>query len=474
MDAWDRRDTRAAAGIVGLAFAIRLVRASMQTLVGTDSPAFLLSAVEIESGDWATGLKTGIHPGYPLAISLFGMIFGGHETGAYAASVFFSSLAMVPFYALVRDMADRRVAIVAGLFFACLPYHALEHADIMTEGLFHFLFVTSVTLSWYGATRENAAWCALAGFTGGLAYLTRAEGVYTGVALPGIAFFVVARALWRKERPPWATLAYALLGAALWIAVASPLMLWFGGLSMRGSVGAALGTREEGTPPGLVVALGRYAFWMFRASFGVVLALAATGLVFARRLKPPGLLYLACLVAGYSLGPIRASMNGYPMSPRYILVPVLFLVPLAALACVGLVEAAQRRWRAAPRVGAAVLGLLFVGFAVRTVHPRVEPEEAVKDAAAWLKTRGDARVLTDGGRLAWYMRKRVGLLPGEPDRVIAALADADYVVINPGRLDRNRPGVRERVEEVMRPAARFPERADPERETIVIYSRGSR
>ncbi|MBI2932222.1 MAG: glycosyltransferase family 39 protein [Planctomycetes bacterium] len=469
---WTRRDTLAAAAVAALALAVRLVQASFADVIGTDSSAFLLGAREIALGDWATSLRYGIHPGYPLAILVFGWPLGDLEAGAYAASVLFSSLAVVPVYALARDMASRRVAVVSALLFACLPYFILEHADIMTEGLFHFLFVTSATLAWFSVTRASLRLYLLTAFAAAMAYLTRPEGIYLPAALVGLTGFALA-----ARRVPWKTAAFAAITVALFVMISLPLLLGFRGvtgtwsLTRRGSAETAVAgfTSSQAPPADWGRALTKHAYELNRCTMGVGLALIALGFVFLRgRLRPLGTLYLLCLSLGYSVPPLMASARGYPLSHRYVLVTVLFLLPFAALGCVAATDKLARRWdpRVVHRVAAVVMAAMMLGFIVRAVHPRVDRERTVKEAAEWLRRRGleRATAYSNTSKINWYVGRRV---PELPKGAAVELREGEVAVINERRLDEDAPAFRARH----RRLASFPEHDQRRVDRISIYAR---
>lgn len=465
---WDRRDTTAALSIAALAFAPRLVLALLSPVVGGDSAAFLLGAKEIATGDWATSLRNGIHPGYPLAI----LLAGGGETGARLVSVLFSSLAAIPFYALARDMAGRRVATVSALFFACLPYLVIEHADVMTEGLFHCLFVATMLFGWLGATRASARWFAAAAVVGALAYYTRPEGVYTVGALLGLASMALVAARLRREPVPWRTLALAIAAVALFVALILPLLHWYGGkITHRGSVETALqtfsGTAEQTDWAGAfrnhVYQLGRCLMW-FVGGF-VLLGLA----LLRGRIRPLGAIYLGCLSIGYSAAPVMASAHGYPLSHRYVLVSALFLLAFAGIGCVALADLAARRFGGRPaRIGAAIaLGAIMVGLVARAVHPREDRETTVKDAALWLRERGGDRavVYSNTNKASCYLSRRVRMLCDHPR---FELQEGEFLFVNEDRLRADSPGALESFESRYRRVTRF---AEKERDTVSIFAR---
>ena len=474
---WDRRDTLNVCALVALAFVLRALLAAMTPVIGGDAAAYLLFAREIGEGVWSTSLEAGLHPCFPVAIVSADALLGDLEFSGYGVSVLFSSLALVPFYALVRDIGGRRLAVLSGAFFGCLPRFILEHADIMTEGLFHFLFVTSVMLGWFGATRGKILWYAAAGLAGGLAFLTRPEGIYTPIACVGVTVLGLFEARHRGTRVPYERLAKVLLAVVLFAVVAYPLLSWIREHSGKwrvshrpsidyverwvepgtGRVGSAKTPRE----PGWGKALPDFGYEILKASMWMVL-MAVPGIVVARRrLNPFGSVYLACLALGYSLVPLGARVTGYIVSERHLMMPVLFLLPFVSLGFLAVFErlAARGNPRRVAVAAAIVLGVLLCGMAVRAVRPRRVAYLPLKDAAAWLSTRieADAVVHSNMLRASYYLDTPILHVPIPlEDLKDLSLGEREYVFLDEAHLRRTTPGGLEFLESRFHRAARFP------------------
>jgi 4-amino-4-deoxy-L-arabinose transferase-like glycosyltransferase len=490
MTPWDRRDTRTAVAIAALALAVRVVQASFPRVVGADSPQFLLTAMDgLQAGDWTGGLRTGVHPGYPAVIALFGTIAGSLEAGAYAASALFGAMVTVPLFVIARDMVGRRAAAVAALLLACLPYYIVEHSEVMSEALFHFLYATGVALAWFGATRASPTYYALCGFVGGLAYLTRPEGVYLAAAQAGLTAMVVVASPPR----PWRIVAFSLGALAIWIAVASPVLLWYRSqlgrwaITSRMSVAHVAQTFEkpavDAPPapprPGWGHAVGRCLWQMGRTTMWIVLAFVVAGAALARgRIRPLGAAFLACLVFGYVGPPVMAAASGYPLSHRYVMPSVLFMLPFAGIAWAAAVELASRRWDPVrvSRVAAVALGVLATAGVVRGVHPREERLWAIPEAARWLVERGARETTTYATThvVGVYLGKRPVRL--EPDvawlEKTFDLKPGEYAVVVENHWNADVPGWRAILERRLGMVARFPsEGADPKLARVSVWQR---
>lgn len=491
---WEKRDTLAVCSIAALALAVRLVLAAMTDVIGTDASSFLLFARDMTYGQWGGWLRKGIHPGYPVAIALAGSLIGNLERGAYIVSVFASSASVVPFHALVRDIAGRRVAILSALGVACFPPLVLEHADIMAEGLFHLFFLSAIALAWFAVVTPRPAFHALAGCVGALAYFTRPEGAYVPIAAVGLAVLALAGAWWRRRPARPLALAHATLAAVLFVAVSSPMLLalrnvageWT--LTWRGSAAAAMSAfRKEPPPPelrfsnprerGVLAAAGRTGAKLMQVKALFLLPLLLPGLWFLRGgMRPLGAVYLGSIAVGYVIAPLMATLHGYPVSHRQLLVPTLCAFPFAAVGCIAVVDRLALRWNEARvRLGSAVtIGILFAGMIAVTVQPRRVEERPVRDAALWLRERTGPNpvVYCNTERAGWYLGAPVRHLPDARDELLRLhLAQGEHLLVVEELLRRqiaDGPGI---LETQHLRLTRFPQGSEPSALHVSVFAR---
>jgi hypothetical protein len=446
---WQRRDTATAVALVAAAFVARLLTVLMTEVLTSDAAAYLFAAREMGEGTWSVALRRGIHPGYPLMIALVGAATGNLERAGYAVSLIFSSLALVPWFVLVRDMFDRRVALLCGLFYATFTLLVREHADVLTEGFFHFLFLTAVALAWFALQDRGPARAALFGFVAGAAYLTRPEGLYLPLSIGGLAALATVR--WWKAHAidGWAPWRNAAAGVIVFAIAAWPLVVGFHGVTgrwvplWRGSAAAAMTTLGAPPPPpelqtrgkkeaGVGAALRRLGVKAVQSKLAFVLPFAAAAFVLLRR-RLPGLAtaFLICLSAGYLIGPFLAAAGGYSTSHRHMLLPLIFLSPFAALPCVEMHGMLVRRRDPllVHRACAGACAVFFVSMLAMSVRPRRTEDVPVRDAAAWLASRmePDAVAYTNTDHAAWYLGRRPRMLPPSPDGF--ALQSGEYALV---------------------------------------------
>ncbi|MGH2509003.1 MAG: glycosyltransferase family 39 protein [Ktedonobacteraceae bacterium] len=113
------------------------------------------------------------YPFYPLLLGLIGRFLGGSETAFSLAGLFVSNVAgcvaMVYLYRLVRREFSQEVAARTVLYQALFPM-SFYLSTVYTEALFLALAVACIYYA-----RQQSWW--LSGLCGGLAALTRAQGV---------------------------------------------------------------------------------------------------------------------------------------------------------------------------------------------------------------------------------------------------------------------------------------------------------
>jgi hypothetical protein len=142
-------------------------------------------------------------PLYPLLMRLVAAPFGGSERAIWIAGVAISITAFVAALVVLhrfteRELGDREAARRTVLYVAVFPF-SLFFTRVYTESLFFLLTVVAIA-----AARDQRWW--RAGIAGGLAALTRSNGIL--VSLPLLWFAL-------SDRPPVRTLAARLAALTL-------------------------------------------------------------------------------------------------------------------------------------------------------------------------------------------------------------------------------------------------------------------
>lgn len=457
--------------IVLLAAGVRTVAAGVEVVIEHDSARYARMARDISRGDWTTlDLYPIMPPLYPVLIVLVG-------SGALV-SIVFGALTCVPLYLLGEGVWNARVGRWAALVYALLPEYVVLGGQMMTEATFIFFFVTAVAC----LARRPALWrWLLAGLAGGLAYLTRPEGVYVLAMIPGWAALSMIR--FRAWRP---LLLPALAGVLAWGATASPYLLWakqkaghwtlspnpVAGHILRSALRferaprdqpwnpAAVGVEREidrrmetyGTAAGGLVTLAKsWSEVLFYA--GAVFLVA--GLAALRRdvVDGWGATLVVLVGVGYLIPPILSLYVRMPYTNRYVVPGFAVLMPVVAVGLMSL----GRRWRAAT---ALVLLACVVGAPFNFAKPRNERRLPVKQAGEWiLSTYGpDRTVISQDMRLEYYSRGRFRRVPSKWDELERASSKDDLLMLNPApaHVAMFEPGFYERVEAGWTVVAEFP------------------
>lgn len=468
-------DRRPLAGILLLAFVLRLTLVLFTPVIGADAPAYLMSAREMTGGVFGPALQTGIHPGYPALIVAGAWLTRDLEWSAYLVSCVLSTLAILPLFLLTFDLAGRRTAFLAVLLFTCLPALLQVHGDIMTEGTFHFFFLSGAAAVWFAVTRARLSLHLFAGVFGGLAYLVRPEGVYLIAALFGFTILFILTARSRGEAPAFRSLGFAMLSLLLFLTLSAPLLNWLHDstgrwtLTNRASAQRATQSLSDGVdetksdsphPRGWIPALSALMEQLPKASFWTVPILFLPSLLLLRgRMDRFGALYLGCLAAGYSFAPVASAANGYALSHRYLLLPVIFLLPLNSLTLQWTYDEITRRGREtkAQRVLLTLFGVFLLACTIRAVHPRRVEDLPLRETALWLRDQNVGRVYANTNRTFHYLGRRTDPLPENRVQIEALLLQPeDRLFVIEADFEKEWPGGIEFLNSRFRQVARFP------------------
>jgi hypothetical protein len=131
-----------------------------------------------------------VHPPGPIAVLWVLSYAAGREPfGLALATIVFGSLAVFPFFALAKDVAGQRAAIIASLCFALMPSIVLFTAT-SADVLFMPFTVTTLLLFWRAIHRNSISYALAAG----VGYALCSLMTFSLLALGG--FFAFA-GLWR-------------------------------------------------------------------------------------------------------------------------------------------------------------------------------------------------------------------------------------------------------------------------------------
>jgi 4-amino-4-deoxy-L-arabinose transferase-like glycosyltransferase len=165
-----------------------------------DGPIFIGLARMLSSGDFAAALTHPFHPLYPLAISVTQIFFERWDQAAVAVSILAGTASTAALFVFLRGAFNRQLAWIGALLFAVHPYAVAHSADVQSDGLYTFLFLSAVALLWKSCRARSVGAALATGLVAGLAYLCRPEGL--GVALVGVGIFglMIVLGKWEVRR----------------------------------------------------------------------------------------------------------------------------------------------------------------------------------------------------------------------------------------------------------------------------------
>lgn len=168
----------------------------------TEELEYLRIAENLVAGNGYVGLygtaQTVHTPLYPAAVAALGSLLHNVPLAGIIVSVTAGALLPIPVYYLARHLYGQRVALVAAILVAFLPYLVWLSTDTYSEPLFLTLLVTTLLFAVLALDLRHATFALLAGIFLGLAYLDRPTGMYL---LPVTILFLVGVGLTRRSRP---------------------------------------------------------------------------------------------------------------------------------------------------------------------------------------------------------------------------------------------------------------------------------
>jgi hypothetical protein len=227
-----RRDLAWLAVLLLVAAGIHLWLVAHTEVTARDGIGFMRYAWQLQSQPWGQVLRQNPHPPfYPLCVLAMSYpvrrLAAADELvvmqlSAQLTSVLAGTLLVIPMFYLGHTLFNASAGFWAALLFQCLPAGSRVLGDALSEGVFLLLIATGLLLALQAFRAQSCLRFAGCGLCGGLAYLTRPEGVLlvaaTGVVLLGLQLSPARRWRWGCMASCTATLVVAAL------AVSSPYM----------------------------------------------------------------------------------------------------------------------------------------------------------------------------------------------------------------------------------------------------------
>lgn len=420
--------------------ALRLYIHLLSPIIAGDAAYYLYTADQMRRGDLAGALSLyGLHPLYPWLVSVAGAWIPDLAVAAVMISLGASAACVGPLYALYRTVWTPRLATAGVLLFALHPILAPETADALPTALFLLLFLGALASGFHALRGGRWFLYPLAGACCALAYLTRTEGLLSGILLVGAAIVTAVR---RWKEPGLLRIAGGVAAAVVVaLVLAGPYVAHLSRKSGKFTITSKGGgtvllntvTGDEEKIPG---ADARFAYLpvlrrkLSYAFFAPLLPFLAMGLYLERKETRRRLGHL--VVAAAALAPpilLFTLHRHFRPSHRYFLAGVVLLLPWIASAMLALIEVLRRRYPRAPLLAGAAALLLLALLLGKNLAPH-RPEEAVYgQAGAWLKEHpptSDAgwRLLSSSDKLSWYAGARhVPFVAPSPAKAVASILE---------------------------------------------------
>ncbi len=475
-----------------------------------DGLRYIHQAERIEREGVLDGLFSGAdHPLHPLGVAVTHRLCGGATPASWqhAALVLSSTCAvllMIPVYLLALELFGEHAAWLACLLTAVNPVVDDIVVNVLSESTFLLWWTFGL---WCGARflREGRlSWLLPAICLGGLAYLTRPEGMLLPAALAATLLVSPLSRATRIAWPRWwCALALMAAGPAI---LAGPYVALKGGVGTKPGIARVLGLAPEAKPldleRGKPVPAGQSTLRTYRlATVRMVKAfrvgvtaplfpLALFGLVLAMR-RPASVravLFLAIVLAASAFALVRLHATGGYCTARHGLIPGLLLTLTAAFSITWLMRkiSVSSRWFGLARAhlplrpivrAVVVVSLLAMSLKSQDLGPfNHGPYSVYRAAGDWLShhTAKGERVLDLTGwplyfsTLSGYGFANVYQAPADPT--------IRWIVVRQPHIEGHwyYSGVIRDLIGGRAPVAIVPPRASPNQVQILIYDRLAR
>jgi len=144
--------------------------------IADDGCAYGWLAKEVAAGNFHEVFSSILPPLFPIFIACASYIFRDFELSGRIVSCLFGSLTVFPLFFLVKNIFDRKIALMTVFFFIVHPYLSQASGEVLTEALYFFFITSIASLSWMAIQKKRSALFLVVGFLLSLAFLTRFEG----------------------------------------------------------------------------------------------------------------------------------------------------------------------------------------------------------------------------------------------------------------------------------------------------------
>jgi len=163
-------------GLTILAVVVRLYGVMTAQIITPDGVRYIENARLIASGNFSKISESSFFNLFPFIIVLFQKVFHDWETAGRLVSVVFGSIAIIPFFLLIRLLIDSRIAAIASLFYIISPRLVEYSTDVLREPVFWCFSISSLYFAWRGIAQKRLLSLMLAAMFVVLASFTRLDG----------------------------------------------------------------------------------------------------------------------------------------------------------------------------------------------------------------------------------------------------------------------------------------------------------
>ena len=394
---------------------------------------YIQQAQRIESGGWREGLYRGIdHPLHPLGVAAAHRLFDGDGPASWqrAALLFaFASavLLVIPVYLLALELFGESSALVGVVLVMANAVIGTIVVNVLSETSFLFWWSFGLWATARFLRQGRFLWLPPAIGFGGLAYLTRPEGILLPVALALTMLILPLQRATRINWPRWWGAIMLVVGGVL--LCSGPLVVIKGGLGTKPGIARVLGLAPHSAPLALerekplapdqtiietyALATSRTIRALRGAVTAPLLPVALLGLFLAVRHEGRlrAFLLVGIVLCASFVALVRLHATGGYLTVRHALVPGMILTLAAGAGLTWLTSKvaipgrllglAHERFRLGPAVWATLIALLVIVPCLRAlgpVHPgpfavyhttgdwlarNTRPEEEVLDLTDW-------------------------------------------------------------------------------------------
>lgn len=185
-----------------IAFLSRLILVFTACGIANDGCSYVWLAKEIAVGNFDKVFSSILPPLFPILIAGTSYIFQDFELSGRLISCIFGSLTVFPLFFLIKEIFDRKIAIITVLFFIVHPYLLQASGMVLTEALFYFLTTSIACISWIAIQKRRQSLFLIVGVLLSFAFLTRFEGIFWTPLVLGWIWFaklqdITTRIRWR-------------------------------------------------------------------------------------------------------------------------------------------------------------------------------------------------------------------------------------------------------------------------------------